>query len=424
VFIAAASMGTTSLLHISKSVMEELAGRWPRTDIVIDGKRASIEELSQPFQCYAVLVLHAGADVVAMHGDHVELNLSPSAILDDSSLKNSPFFLKAKISAGVISAETDNYSTIPISIVFDDPIAVASWHRLAESPNQMFRPIGPSTELTIDRGGLTEVREIRSKDNIYNHSPELLLRLIESSIEKNVSNRCAVLFSGGIDSTLLLKLIMDSRRAVLAVSVGLRGSHDLALSERVARVIGADRVSVEVSQDRLLKEAARIRNTLGISSLMDTSLAVLFFTGALEAANNGIRQLIAGQGADELFGGYRKYLRIYQESGTSDVEKAMRHDLANLWRSGIVRDYSATALAGCLLTLPYLDPEIVGFAASLPLSLKIRPPQRKIILREACRVAGIPEEVAACEKKAAQYGSGIEKLLKKLYKINLNNRDQ
>jgi asparagine synthase (glutamine-hydrolysing) len=69
-----------------------------------------------------------------------------------------------------------------------------------------------------------------------------------------------------------------------------------------------------------------------------------------------------------------------------------------------------------LLTLPYLDPDIVGFAASLPISLKIKPPQRKIILREVCRAAGIPEEVATYEKKAAQYGSGIEKLLKKLYK--------
>jgi asparagine synthase (glutamine-hydrolysing) len=417
VVIAAASIDTAALLHISKSVVEELAGRWSRIDIVIDGKRASIEELSQHFQSYAVLVLHTGADVLAMRGDHVELNLSPSTILDDSSLRNSPFFLKVKISTGVISAETDNYSTIPLSVVFGEPITLASWHRLVKNHDQIFRPIGPTTELTIDGDGLTEVRETESKDNIHDHSPELLLRLIESSIEKNVSNRCAVLFSGGIDSTLLLKLIMDSGRDVLAVSVGLRDSHDLALSERVARLIGADRVSVELSQDRLLKEAARIRDALGISSLMDTSLAVLFFTGALEVANNGIRQLIAGQGADELFGGYRKYLRIYQESGMSDVEKVMKQDLAMLWRSGIVRDYSATALAGCLLILPYLDPDIVSFAASLPISLKIKPPQRKIILREACRAAGIPEEVATYEKKAAQYGSGIEKLLKKLYKI-------
>jgi len=416
VFIATSYMGTTSCLHISKRAIEELIGRWPRTDVIIDGKRASLEELSRFFYNYAVLVLHAGTDVVTTYGDRVELNLSPSTILGDSSLKNSPFFLKAKISTGVMSAKTDNYSTIPISAVFGEPIAVASWHRLVKSPDQMSRLIGPSTELTIDGGGLTEVRETTSIDNVYDNSPELLLKLIESSIEKSVSKRCAVLFSGGVDSTLLLKLIMDLGRSVLAVSVGLSGSHDLALSEKVARLIGADRVSVEVSQDGLINEAAHIRDVLGISSLMDTSLAILFFIGALEAVNNGVRQLIAGQGADELFGGYRKYLRIYQEAGANDVDKAMKHDLAMLWKSGIVRDYSATALAGCLLTLPYLDPDIVSFAVSLPISQKVKPPQRKIILREACRIAGIPEEVAAYEKKAAQYGSGIEKLLKKLYK--------
>jgi len=375
-----------------------------------------MDELLQPFQNYAILVIHAGGDVVNIFKDRVELKLAPSTILNDSSLVDSPFFLRARIASGFLSAETDSYSTIPVSVVFDKPIILASWHKLVNSPSQMHRRIGPSTILTIDDDGLTELREITHICKIYDYSSEHLLKLLKSSIERNVSKKCAVLFSGGIDSTLLLKLLMDSGRRVLAVSVGLSGAHDLTISERVARLIGTDRVSVEVSHDRLLKETARIRSVLGISGLMDISIALLFFIGALEAFNNGMRQLVAGQGADELFGGYNKYLRIYQELGPNNVEEAMRHDLVALWRNGLVRDYSAAAFAGCLLTLPYLDPDIVRFGASLPLSAKIQPPQRKIILREACKAAGLPEEVAMYEKKAAQYGSGIYKLLKKLYK--------
>lgn len=390
--------------------------RWPRADVFIDGQRASLNDLSRPFYDSVVIAFHGDTNVVTILKDVIEINLSPFTVLGDSSVSDSPFFLKVRAGKGNVSAKTDSFSTFPISVVLGESIAAASWRCLLHGFGQMHRSIGPSTDLHIDADGLTEIREFTSMNSSRDHCPEVLLELIEASIRKSVSKRCAVLFSGGLDSSLLLKLIMDSGKKVLAISVGLNGSHDLALSEKIAKQIGADRISVELSKEKLLQDAMHIRDMLGIDGLMDTSLAVLFYNGALEAANNGARQLVAGQGADELFGGYKKYLKIYESSGPSNVEKVMMQDLVTLWKNGLVRDYSATALAGCLLTLPYLDPEIIAFSISLPVLDKIKPPSRKIILRKVCSIAGLPEDICMYEKKAAQYGSGIEKVLRKAWR--------
>ncbi len=381
----------------------------------MDEQKVSLNDLENPFHRFVVVILHAGNDIFVRGKNYLEVNLLPSTILGDPSLHRSPFYLKVKITTLTIEAMTDHFSTIPALVHFGEPIVLSSWNGLISEPRRIVCPVAPLTNLTINENGLTIIREITGIAHDIYQSPKNLLELIESSIRKSVSKKCAVLFSGGLDSTLLLKLIIDSGRKPLAVSVGLSESHDLMLSERVARLIGAERVTVELSQEKLFENARYVRDMLGIKTLMEVSLAVLFFTGALEALRNGRRQLIAGQGADELFGGYLKYLRTYEEDGPAAADNLMKLDFARLWSSGLVRDYSATALGGCLLTLPYLDPDIIRIVTSLPISAKIKPPLRKVILRKICREAGLPEEVCMYDKKAAQYGSGIEKLLRKWF---------
>jgi len=54
---------------------------------------------------------------------------------------------------------------------------------------------------------------------------------------------------------------------------------------------------------------------------------------------------------------------------------------------------------------------VASMALSIPLDFKIRGGRRKHLLREAAKLLGLPEEVAETPKKAAQYSSGILKLL-------------
>ncbi|MEK6977156.1 MAG: asparagine synthase-related protein, partial [Candidatus Hydrothermarchaeota archaeon] len=58
---------------------------------------------------------------------------------------------------------------------------------------------------------------------------EELETALRGALEKRVNDRVGLLFSGGIDSTLLARLLAEMGKDVTLYSVGLEGSQDLAL---------------------------------------------------------------------------------------------------------------------------------------------------------------------------------------------------
>jgi asparagine synthase (glutamine-hydrolysing) len=71
---------------------------------------------------------------------------------------------------------------------------------------------------------------------------------------------------------------------------------------------------------------------------------------------------------------------------------------------------------GVELRVPFLDNDIINLALDIPAKYKIKDNEdvlRKHILRDAAKSIGVPDYIADRPKKAAQYGSGINKILKK-----------
>ncbi len=69
------------------------------------------------------------------------------------------------------------------------------------------------------------------------------------------------------------------------------------------------------------------------------------------------------------------------------------------------------------MRLPFIDREVVGFALSLPLELKIESADdllRKRILRKVAANLKIPDFIADRPKKAIQYATGIDKALRRI----------
>ena len=120
--------------------------------------------------------------------------------------------------------------------------------------------------------------------------------------------------------------------------------------------------------------------------------------------------MLLGQLADEMFGGYAKYAEALKLKGEGAAESMMDRDLAEYSSRGRIRDVVA---CGGLVEprFPFEAKELREFAASLPLSFKIRDGERKAVLRRAAIVLGVPEMVAGAPKKAAQYSSGVQKLV-------------
>ena len=152
---------------------------------------------------------------------------------------------------------------------------------------------------------------------------------------------------------------------------------------------------------------------------INASIAVPFYWTAKTASKLGFPVLLAGHGADELFGGYQRYRIKYSESGAEAVEEKMYHDVKNSYDVNFQRDNQVCSFHGVELRLPFVDRDVADFSLRLPLRLKIGSVEdqlRKRVLRQVAHNIGIPAFIADKPKKAVQYTTGVTKALHRMAK--------
>jgi len=217
-----------------------------------------------------------------------------------------------------------------------------------------------------------------------------------------------IAFSGGIDSALLALLAARGGTTLTLYTVGLPGARDLEASAKAAKALGlGDRHAVlEPGGDEVLGAAERIRSLVPGATLLQVSFLTPAFIVFERAGNHTI---LTGDGADELFGGYHRYLAMDQAGLAASLEA----DAEELVSRGFKRNLRLADVAGKRLLAPYLDPQVVGLARSIPAGLKVHDGERKAVLRRAAAVLGLPPELCSLPKRAAQYGSGIHAFLTK-----------
>ena len=87
-----------------------------------------------------------------------------------------------------------------------------------------------------------------------------------------------------------------------------------------------------------------------------------------------------------------------------------------MYHVNLERDDAVSMDNGVELRLPFLDSKLVEFALNIPVEYKIIARDDKIrkhILRNLASELGLDDEFAFRPKKAAQYGTGIDKILRK-----------
>jgi asparagine synthase (glutamine-hydrolysing) len=149
------------------------------------------------------------------------------------------------------------------------------------------------------------------------------------------------------------------------------------------------------------------------------SIGVPFYWVAEKASEAGFKVLLAGQGADELFGGYQRYVNECCRDGSENARKTMFNDVIKIHESNIERDEKICVYHDVELRLPFATFDIAKFALSLPVDLKFESKTdslRKLLLRKVAENVGLPSSIADKPKKAVQYSTGINEAVKKIAK--------
>jgi asparagine synthase (glutamine-hydrolysing) len=231
----------------------------------------------------------------------------------------------------------------------------------------------------------------------------------------------AVAFSGGVDSSVIAALAKKIGLNVQLVSVGLEDQPELGFAEEAAEALDLPLHLQSYSVGYLEESLNRVLWLIEEPHTVKAGIAVPFFWTAENASKLGCPVVLAGQGADELFGGYQKYVTEYKEAGAEALKKLMFHDVKNSYQTNFQRDNQVCSYFGVELRLPFVDPDVIHFSLRMPLQLKINSVEdklRKRVLRRVAQNLRIPAFIANKPKKAVQYTSGVNKALQKLAKEN------
>ena len=248
-----------------------------------------------------------------------------------------------------------------------------------------------------------------------------LQALIEKSIQRRTNGvkEIAVAFSGGLDSSLVAYIAskLGLKVQLLHVSMenqpeteeAIEASEQLNLPLQVDLFKDSDVENTLPQVIALIEEADPIKASVGLP----------FYWVAEKAAEARFHVMLAGQGADELFGGYQRYVKEYCKDGSEKVRKTMFNDVVNIHESNLERDLKITSSLDVELRLPFASFELVEFALSLPLECKMEQKVetlRKLVLRKVALNVGMPALMVDRPKKAVQYSTGINDAIKRVAK--------
>ena len=244
-------------------------------------------------------------------------------------------------------------------------------------------------------------------------------KMLKLSVSKRIDglSEVGVIFSGGLDSSyiaLLLKEISENIPLKITLyAVGAEGSKDVEAAIYASKFLNLELKICEVTEDMLREALPEVVRAIGDDNLMKVGVGLTTYLATKMVAEDGLKVAFSGQGADELFGGYKRYLQSFVD-GTLNYD--LRVDMSNMYHVNLERDDACSMLNAVELRLPFLDKNLVELVLNIPDNKKIvsmHDDMRKSILRKLAFEEGLDYEIAYRPKKAAQYGTGIDKILRK-----------
>ncbi|WP_405274725.1 asparagine synthase-related protein, partial [Methanobrevibacter sp.] len=190
-----------------------------------------------------------------------------------------------------------------------------------------------SSRLSLKEVGLTDINTLKPEHILYNWediSPAQAIyekvfegdvakidKILRLSLIKRVEglSELGVIFSGGLDSSYLALLLKEiSENIPLKVklyAVGSEGSKDVEAAIYASKFLNLDLEIFEVTEEAVREALPEVVKAIGDDNLMKVGVGLTTYFATRMVAHDGIKVAISGQGADELFGGYKRYLQSF-----------------------------------------------------------------------------------------------------------------
>lgn len=319
----------------------------------------------------------------------------------------------------------DHVGTIPIYYgETGDHCAISTNKKMLWALDAEATPLEPGSILRMSKNGvqITKVKQLgytKPITGIEDQTLDNLHRLFTEVSERLVRKTCesAVAFSAGVDSTLVAHYLSQTGSEPKLITTGLEGQKELDIAEKTASHYGWD-IDIEAHTEEDVESSLdEVIRSVEEPHPMKIGIAYPFHWSAKTAYSKGHTSLYSGNGADELFGGYKRYHTSFLEG--KDVDRMVFDDTTGSWVNNFHRDTKTCLDQGVSLILPFTHPSIIDFGLSIPSSSKVSSDPtciRKLVLRKLAKKVGIIDEIADRPKKAAQYSTGVDKALRRIAK--------
>ncbi|HEY3384193.1 MAG TPA: asparagine synthase B [Vicinamibacterales bacterium] len=255
------------------------------------------------------------------------------------------------------------------------------------------------------------------------YDPVILREALEASVHRQLMCDVpyGVLISGGVDSSIIAAIaarfsqrrIEEDDKALAwwprlhSFAVGLEGAPDLAPARTVAEHIGAVHHEIQFTVQEGLDALSDVIYHLETFDITTIRAATPMYLMMRKIRAMGIKMILSGEGADEVFGGY---LYFHKAPNGHELHDETVRKIQKLHLYDCLRANKASCAWGVEARVPYLDREFLDVAMSLDPDVKIprnapHPrPIEKYPLRKAFE-GYVPHEVLWRQKE--QFSDGV-----------------
>ncbi|MBX7058358.1 MAG: hypothetical protein K1X75_09870 [Leptospirales bacterium] len=231
-----------------------------------------------------------------------------------------------------------------------------------------------------------------------------LRRRLEAAVSARLDPQlpAAVIYSGGLDSSIVLELCRRQRPDTIAVTIGAPDSEDMLSAARFCQERGIRHLRIQARAiTRATVRRAVEQSELGeYGDLINAAVCAPLFHAI---HNEGLRIALCGDGSDELFAGYDMYARAADPA----AEQALRlYKLAQLHRTELQRVDRMGMAATVEVRTPFLDLKVAELALALPYPLRHGTGREKEILRRAFAEL-LPDYILNRKKNPLSHSSGL-----------------